>query len=299
MNRLFNPIVLRKRLCVVWMPIFIFATNPSYGQAVPDDHDWNLVWSDEFDSGSDPIAPNPENWGYESGYTRNQEEQYYTDHLENAFCQNGLLNVRALKHDAGTFPVGEYEGQDGSVSSASLISRGKVEFQYGKLEIRARIDIREGSWPAFWTLGVNGHWPDNGECDIMEFYRGMLKFNVAWWEEGDRPYIARWDSTILKVESFPSEWADEFHVWSMVWTEEAVELYLDGKLCNHWKSIQDVEDCSFQGFKQPHFIILNQAIGGTEGGATDALIYPTYYQVDYVRLYKNSQLESQPKVKVQ
>ena len=104
----------------------LVVAGPIFSQSETEDKDsksicceWELIWSDEFDSGSDPIAPNPENWGYESGYTRNQEEQYYTDHLENAFCQNGLLNVRALKHDAGTFPVGEYEGQDGSVSSAS------------------------------------------------------------------------------------------------------------------------------------------------------------------------------------
>lgn len=54
--------------------------------------------------------------------------------------------------------------------------------------MRARIDTRWGSWPAFRSLGVNGEWPDNGECDIMEYYRGMLKFNVAWWKTGD----ARW-----------------------------------------------------------------------------------------------------------
>ncbi len=153
--------------------------SSSASSAPPATGNWQLAWSDEFDSGSTPIPPNPSNWVYEIGYKRNQEWQYYTNNIQNAYCQDGFLHIEAWDHPAGTYPTGIYANQDGSISSASIKSMGKVAFKFGWLEIRARIDTQWGSWPAFWTLGAGGPWPDGGECDIMEYYRDMLKFNVA------------------------------------------------------------------------------------------------------------------------
>ena len=251
--------------------------------------DWQLTWSDEFDSGPIPEFPNPNNWGYESGYVRNKEWQYYTDSIQNAYCQDGFLHIEAHQHPPGTYPTGSEIGQDGSISSASLKSKGLVEYQYGWLEMRARIDIQWGSWPAFWTLGSTGEWPDNGECDIMEYYRDMLKFNVAWWKTGDARWTARWDSVTVYVSSLPPEWPHEFHVWAMEWTPDYVKLYMDGILYNTWDSSLDDNgdgDTSVEGFQQPHYIILNQAIGGTAGGDASGVVYPTNYEIDYVRWYQ-------------
>lgn len=268
--------------------IFGFAAVAVSIAQPPASGNWQLVWSDEFDSGSTPQYPNTSNWGYESGYVRNHEWQYYTNDLQNAYCQDGLLHIKAMKHPAGTYPTGSYTGQDGTISSASLVSRNKVQFQYGWLEMRARIDTQWGSWPAFWTLGFNGEWPDNGECDIMEYYRNMLKFNVAWWKTGDARWTARWDGETVNLSSLHSGWADDFHVWSMEWDVEQVKLYMDGVLYNTWNSSQDSGDSSIQGFQQPHYIILNQAIGGTAGGDASGLIYPTRYEIDWVRWYQQA-----------
>ncbi len=128
--------------------------------------------------------------------------------LRNAYCQGGQLHVEAHKDNPGTFPVGSYAGQDGSISSASLLSKSKVEQKYGWLEIRARIDTRLGSWPAFWTLGSAGEWPDGGECDILEYYQNKLLFNVAWWKTGDRRWTARWDSVSVNLSSLPPTWSE-------------------------------------------------------------------------------------------
>lgn len=251
---------------------------------------WQLIWSDEFDSGSKPVYPDSYNWGYERGYVRNEEWQYYTDSLENAYCQNGMLHIRALKHPAGTFPTGKHPHQDGSISSASLRSLRKVEHCYGKLEMRARIDTRLGSWPAFWTLGAKGHWPDCGECDIMEYYRGMLKFNVAWQPAEGGEYIL-WDSEVVQLSQLESNWADKFHIWTMEWSPEFVKLYLDGELKNEWSGYQDDSPYgnSIEGFRQRHYIILNQAVGGTEGGDASGIEYPTNYEIDWVRWYQKKQ----------
>jgi beta-glucanase (GH16 family) len=251
-----------------------------------DGAEWALVWSDEFDCGSTPTPPDPASWGHERGYVRNEEWQHYTDDIRNAYCQDGLLHIEAHRQAPGSHPSGRKHGQDGSISSASLISRGRVQFQFGYLEMRGRIDTQLGSWPAFWTLGASGDWPDNGECDIMEYYRQQLLFNVAWWKRGDGRWTARWDSVKLPLDTLPADWTDQFHTWGMEWNAEGVRLYMDDTLYNEWDSSQDSGDGSLEGFQQPHFIILNQAIGGTSGGDASGVVYPTRYEVDYVRLYE-------------
>ncbi|MBR2004283.1 MAG: hypothetical protein IJ991_08905, partial [Thermoguttaceae bacterium] len=40
-----------------------------------DGRELKLVWNDEFDGDG---APDPEKWGYEIGYIRNNEAQYYS-----------------------------------------------------------------------------------------------------------------------------------------------------------------------------------------------------------------------------
>jgi beta-glucanase (GH16 family) len=248
--------------------------------------EWTLVWSDEFDSGSTPVAPDAAHWGHEIGYVRNREWQYYTDDIRNAYCQDGFLHIEAHRHPPGTFPTGGEEGQDGSISSASLTSRDRVQFQFGRLEMRARIDTRWGSWPAFWSLGARGEWPDNGECDIMEYYKEQLLFNVAWWKAGDKRWTPRWDGEKVRLDTLPASWADEFHTWAMEWDTTGVRLTMDDVLYNEWDSSLDSGDASIEGFQQEHFFILNQAIGGTAGGDASGLAYPTSYVVDYVRLYE-------------
>jgi beta-glucanase (GH16 family) len=249
--------------------------------AAPPAGNWSLTWSDEFDSGSTPQYPNPANWGYETGYVRNSEWQYYTNTLENAYCQDGILHIEAHKYAAGTFPTGSLTNQDGSISSASLRSVNKVALRYGWLEMRARIDTRLGCQPAFWTLGAGGTWPDGGECDIMEYYTGNLHFNVAWWKTGDTNWIARWDSVPVSVAALGSSWTNNFHVWAMEWTTNAVNLYLDGVMYNTWDTSLDSGDSSVQGFQQNHYMILNQAIG-VGGGDASGLAFPTSYEcVEY------------------
>ena len=69
-------------------------------------------------------------------------------------------------------------------TSSSLITRDKTAnnggaWTYGRFEMRGKIDIRQGMWPAFWTVGQSGEWPGSGEIDIMEFYRGKLLANLG------------------------------------------------------------------------------------------------------------------------
>ncbi len=249
---------------------------------------YKLVWADEFDR---PGAPDPNKWTYERGFVRNRELQWYQP--ENARCENGMLIVEARrerkqnpgykpseKSRAGSREYAEY-------TSASVTTRGLHSWRYGRFEMRARIDTRAGLWPAFWMLGVQGQWPQCGEIDIMEYYRGLLLANVAWGSK--QPWQAKWDDSKKPLSEFADpNWSQKFHVWRMDWDEKSINLFVDGLLLNSTDLKNTVNEDS-EGrnpFQQPHYIILNLAVGGTSGGDPSATRFPARFEVDYVRVYQ-------------
>ncbi|TDB60853.1 glycoside hydrolase family 16 protein [Arundinibacter roseus] len=249
---------------------------------------WKLVWSDEF---NEEGAPNPKNWSYERGFVRNQELQWYQP--DNAYCRGGLLIIEARKeqkpnpgYEAGTTDW-KKSRQTIDYTSTSLLTRNLHSWQYGRFKMRGRIDTRAGLWPAFWTLGVAGEWPSNGEIDIMEYYRGMLLANAAW-GSGQR-YKAIWDDLKKPLTEFAdSAWAQKFHVWRMDWDASKIALYVDDELLNeiNLEETYNRDSEKKNPFRQPHYLILNLAMGGMNGGDIGAIDFPARFEVDYVRIYQ-------------
>src|ERR1022692_4919270 len=160
---------------------FTLAGRPAPQDPAASSPAYELVWADEFDRDG---APDPANWTFEHGFVRNQELQWYQP--ENARVAGGQLVIEGRRErnanpnlDSGSTDW-KRQREFAEYTSASLTTRGLHSWQYGRFEMRARIDTRLGRWPAFWTLGISGGWPRNGEIDIMEFYRGLLLANVAW-----------------------------------------------------------------------------------------------------------------------
>ncbi len=141
---------------------------------------YRLVWADEFNRAG---KPDTTNWGYEKGFVRNEEAQWYEE--ENAWIEKGVLIIEGRRESKSN--PGYVEGSEDwrkarkniDYTSTSINTRGKHAWQYGRFVMRGKIDISAGLWPAWWTLGVSGRWPANGEIDIMEYYRKMLLANVA------------------------------------------------------------------------------------------------------------------------
>ncbi len=252
---------------------------------------WELIWNDEFERDG---RPDPANWDFERGFVRNRELQWYQP--ENAFCENGMLIIegrRERKPNPNYEPGSRLWGgrrQFIEYTASSLRTRGKHSWQYGRFEIRAKIDARDGLWPAIWMLGVERRWPRNGEIDIMEYYRGMILANVCWWDQKET-WGTHWEDSKTPIDDLVEKtgnlrWAEDFHVWRMDWDEDSIKLYVDDILLNEVEIDQATYDDGFNPFRQPHYLLLNLAIGGTNGGDPSDTTFPTRYKIDYVRVYQ-------------
>jgi beta-glucanase (GH16 family) len=261
--------------------------------APPADHrdespGWELVWADEFDVDG---RPNPSNWTYETGFVRNEELQWYQP--ENAICANGRLVITARRErvanphhrpDAAEWaksrPHADY-------TSASLMTKGLHQWRYGRFEMRARIDTRAGLWPVFWTLGVSGDWPHCGEIDIMEYYRETLLANAFWGSK------QKW-VPVSSINRFPLDrfndaaWSTRFHVWRMDWGEQRIQIFIDDTpLCEIDLNQTHNEDQAGENpLRQPHYLLLSLAVGGTQGGDPAMTEFPANFEVDYVRVFR-------------
>lgn len=248
---------------------------------------WKLVWSDEFNKNG---RPDSTKWDYETGFARNHEAQWYQP--ENAWCEGGNLIIEARKEEKPNplYVSGSNDWRKSrekiEYTSSSLRTLKSQTWQYGRFELRAKIDTAPGMWPAWWTLGINGEWPSNGEIDIMEYYRGKLLANIA--VGTNQRYKAEWYSETRKVSEMGAGWSDNFHIWRMDWDENEIALYVDDKLLIKvpQSKLNNKNASGIVPFKQPHYMILNLALGGDNGGDPSLTSYPRRYVIDYVRVYQ-------------
>ena len=248
-----------------------------------------LIWNDEFNVNG---APNTANWKPETGFVRNQELQYYQ--LKNATCTSGVLLLTAKRDTVvnSKYVRGStdwrYKDSLAYWTSASLITQGLRTFQYGRIDVRARIDTTYGAWPAIWQKGITGSWPACGEVDIMEFYNKKVYANAIYGAVGAPNYSKCVSKSITTVTNGDSNWAKKFHLWTEIWTADSLKLYLDGVLMNQVlvSAIANPAGTSpANGFQQQHFFLLNLAVG-SNGGTPRAKTKQITYEVDYIRVYQ-------------
>lgn len=250
----------------------------------PQEPAYRLEWRDEFERDG---RPDPANWVFEKGFVRNKELQLYRE--ENAWVEKGRLIIEARRESVPN-PAYQEGATDwrksrktAEYTSACLETRGKREFKFGRLEVRAKIDPRKGLWPAIWTLGAQGPWPSNGEVDVLEFYQDTILANAAWgvgggtWNTRKHPYAA--------FTAKDPRWADRFHVWRMDWDEKHIRIYLDRQLVNETDLTTTINPDGANPFHNPQFLLLNLAVGST-GGDPSGTEFPSRFEVDYVRVYR-------------
>lgn len=262
------------------------ATNVgSVTAIVAVEHTWGeyqLVWSDEFDGS----VLDESNWTPQTGGGGwgNQEAQYYTNRAENLRVEDGCLVIEARKE--------QYEANE--YTSARIYSKGKREFTYGKLEARISLPSGGGLWPAFWTLGNRGGWPNCGEIDIMEYVgnvpnRILGTLHTIKDKSGSRS--SRAYTGLTNIEN-------NFHVYGCEWTceekngKDVIRFYVDDVVYS--EQVEEViDDDEYWPFNRPNYFIINMAVGGTLGGRIDDGIWasPRLMKVDWVRVYQREEVK--------
>ncbi len=277
-----------KIVLLLTIPLFLFACSKTTEiVAQTSTVNYKLAWFDEFnkDGALDPLK-----WKFETGFVRNDEAQWYQS--ENALCEGGNLVITGKKERK---PNPNYvEGSAGwktnreyiEYTSSSVVMQKEHAFQYGKLEVRAKIDAQTGLWPAIWTLGAAGEWPSNGEVDVMEYYDDRILGNFAYGSA--TRFSAIWDEASKPVASFGGAlWANQFHIWTLEWDESMMRIFIDGQLLNSIDLNETFNKSDGRNpFRQPHYLLLNLAMGGTRGGSLAGTTLPSKYIIDYVRIYQ-------------
>jgi beta-glucanase (GH16 family) len=261
---------------------------------------YTLAWSDEFDG--DTV--NTDNWGFDIGNGNNGwgngELEYYRE--ENASVEDGLLIIEAQKHVP---PIDLPQKTGNRYTSSKLTSIDKVEFKYGRVDIRAVVAKGQGMWSAGWMLGANWSeigWPYSGEIDIFDTIagtkygspqEGMIVNNMYWNSTGpdpSEPLRAQGinDSGNAEYRINPSNvgetFSNRFHVFSLIWDENNIIFEVDG--------VNTGNDVALVGalaetYRNPFFLILNVAVGGAWPGPPDeTTTFPDGMLVDYVRVYQ-------------
>ena len=206
-------------------------------------------------------CPNLCGWG-------NNELQLYTK--TNHFLKDGKLIIIARK-------------QDSIYTSTRITTKAKKEFRYGNIEVRAKLPIGRGLWPAFWMLGANidqVNWPDCGEIDILEYVGKEPKTIYTSLHTKDSH-----GNTINTKKTIIEDIETGFYLFAVNWTSDKIEFFVDSTLIYTFRPEDKTED--IWPFDQPFYLIINLAIGGNFGGPeVDDSIFPQEFIIDYIKVYQ-------------
>jgi beta-glucanase (GH16 family) len=258
------------------LTVDVFKSNESFT---------SLVFSDEFDYDG---GLDEDKWFYQiippnNGSWFNNELQHYTDKGDNSFVSDGTLKIKAIKEN---YTVGE---STKSYTSARLNS--KFVFKYGRVEVRAKLPSKPGTWPAIWTLGANINevgnyfgdqygsvgWPDCGEIDIMEQKGGDKSKTLGVLHWGDTN-TGEYKTQLGEINSTNA--SEEFHLYGLEWNEATIKITVDDNVVINISNTQD------KPFDNLHYLILNLAMGGNLGGDVLPDFSNDIFEIDYVRIYQ-------------
>jgi len=247
-----------------YLLLFVFIVSLCHGQK-------RLVWEEQFDGSN----LDKSSWNFELGDGcphlcgwGNNEKQFYTD--QNYQVKDGFFTISAKLNE-------------GKYTSTKITTKGKKEFQYGKIEVRAKLPKGKGIWPAAWMLGSNideAGWPLCGEIDILEYVGRLPETIFTTLHTAD----SHGNSKNTKKEQI-SGIEEGFHIYAIDWNKDRIEFYIDQQLFYTFRP--EEKNIETWPFDQPFYLILNMAVGGHFGGKEiDNSIFPQSFIIDYIKVFQ-------------
>jgi beta-glucanase (GH16 family) len=225
----------------------------------------------------------PNGWGW-----YNDEQQHYTNELENSYTSNGTLKIVAKKES--------YTNNNVTKEYTSARLNSKFAFKYGKVEFRAKMPTGVGTWPAVWMLNKNvnepggyfyddfatTNWPAAGEIDILEHW-GKDPF----YAQSAMHTTASHGGTVNHGGQHIPTIFSEFHTYSMDWNDDRIIFSVDG--VEHYRYVNPTPwwsnspDPDYWPYDDEFYLLLNIAIEKPE--VTDSNLNFALMEVDYIRVY--------------
>jgi beta-glucanase (GH16 family) len=233
------------------------------------------IWADEFNGSSLDLTFWNQEIGNNNGWGNNELE-YYTNSTKNTFVSNGNLIIEARKEPISGF----------NYSSGRMTTQNKKNFQFGRIDIRAKLPVSKGMWPALWMLGSNINttpWPACGEIDIMELIGNFPSrvYGTMHWKPVSGTNVNKGSEYNLPSGNF----SDKFHVFSIIWTTDQIKWLVDDQL--FFTGTKADMGAANYPFNAPEFFIFNVAVGGNWPGPPDvSTTFPQRMFVDYVRVFQ-------------
>ena len=295
----------------------VLAQVPAQPMPATTSDGWTLAFDDEFNGNALDASKwtiYRDCWG-----GGNYERQCYTGRPENISVHDGALDLTA-RFETATGPALSADLRTPGVTppsatkpftSGKISTKGKFSFTYGRVEVRAKLPIGQGVWPAIWLLPENfvyGPWPASGEMDVMEAVNvgvhcvdcpGGVQNNIYGTIHYGGDQHHQWQQKGVQLsKNTEAEW----HVYRMDWAPDRITWYLDGKEYNeiklaNWrpKLMQNKTEIApaivNAPFDRPFHLILNFAVGGQwpEGhdlGGVALADYPKNFSIDWVHIYQ-------------
>jgi beta-glucanase (GH16 family) len=249
--------------------------------------EYHLLWSDDFNGKSLDRTK----WNYElhePGWVNN-ELQRYTNSTENTYLKDGNLVIQPIK------TVDEKTGEV-TYTSGRVNTRNKVDFKYGKVEVRAKLPKGQGIWPAIWMMPTDenlyGGWPKCGEIDIMELLGNNpgKVYQTLHYAKSSTDIQSQGSKTLTK-----GDFSTDYHIFSVEWNPDRINFYVDGELTNSvnkwYTGTEGIGVITYPApFDQEFYVILNVAVGGNWPGNPDSTtdFSKAKMLVDYVKVYQKS-----------
>jgi beta-glucanase (GH16 family) len=237
---------------------------------------YTLTWADEFTN----KVIDPASWTFESGNNSgwgNNELQSYTDRTQNVFVSQGNLILEARAELYNLF----------NYTSTRMITKNKKMFKFGRIDIRAKLPVGKGVWPALWMLGKNidqVNWPACGEIDILEMlgHEPNRIYGTMHWGANTASHASFGANYLLNTGSFDQQ----FHVYSIIWASNSIKVLVDDIMFLNFSNT-NVPGTGTYPFNNEFFFIFNIAVGGNWPGSPDATTtFPQRMVVDYVRVFQ-------------
>jgi beta-glucanase (GH16 family) len=264
-------------------------TATALSLTMPDSYE--LRWSDEFTEAGPPDAA----WSYDLGSPElgsgnvwgNFEKQFYTREASNVFVRNGLLTIQAIEGVPPEAPSGL-----GLVATSARITTNTDAYfnalnatPYGFYEIKAKVPCVSGAWPAIWLMGKTGSWPARGEIDIMEWFGSEFTTqpNQVLSAVHTRNHFG---GNARSAKQEVTNMCDKFHRFQLHWSANEILIGVNGVPTVSYKKPKNASTDDWP-FDQPAYLLLNVAVGGTNGGHVVPANLPAMtMQVDYVKVWQ-------------